>query len=422
MRKSVFALLLALSLTLTGCAAQAGFIPISNGGDLMADIEPSTGASAEASASPEAAADSTAFAVELLKAAYDGGNAVISPVSAYLALSMVANGAAGDTLKEFEEALGAPVGELNGTCKALLEGLNSSSDGLTLKSVNGIWYNTRYDFKINPEFLQTNADYFGAAEVAADFTKPGTLSAINKFVSDNTNGLIPSILDKLDNDAVTVLVNTLYFKGKWASPFKPYDTFDAEFTTADEGAVLTPTMEQEFKSVRYFDADGVLGVVLPYQDSRYAYVAILPPGGVGEFLTGLTADGFKALLASATEEKVRLFIPKYDVSGDYQLNDMLRQLGLTLAFEPAEADFSRLGTAGDNIYINKVLQKVVFKLDEEGTEAAAVTSVQMNTMSMPIKEEEPVVLRLDRPFVYGLLDMETGAPLFLGVLENPTTE
>jgi serpin B len=415
MKKIAVALILAFSLILSGCDAQPAVNKVSYGKNLMADIHP------KAAAVGQVTADSTAFAVNLLKAAYDGGNTVISLVSAYIALSMVANGASGETLKEFENVLGAPVDELNSTCKALMEALNKASDGLTLKTVNGIWYNTEFDFKPNPDFLQKNADYFGAAEIASDFSNPKTLKAINKFVSDNTNKLIPSILDRLDFLDVMILVNTLYFKGNWGSPFKPEDTANDDFTTADGNTVDASTMEKTYDSILYFDNGGTSGVVLPYQDNRFAYVAILPAGNIREYLSGFTATDLKSFISSATDKKVQLYIPKYEVTGDFNLNEILKLMGLRLAFDPVNADFSALDSSPiGNIYTDKVLQKVVFKLNEKGTEATAATTVVMKTTSMPIQQDDTITLRLDHPFIYALVDMETMTPLFMGVMTDPT--
>jgi serpin B len=418
MKKLALVLVLVLSLSISGCAVQTEAkpeaSPMAHSTNLMSDIKPR---SVSVKPSADAAAD---FALGLLKTAYDGKNTVVSPVSAYLALSMVSNGASGDTLKEFESVLGAPTGELNDAGKALMDALNRSSDGLTLKTVNGIWYNSARHFKAAPAFLQTNADYFGAAEIAADFSKPETLEEINRFVSDNTNKLIPSILDNLDPDTLMVLVNTLYFKGKWDSMFIPQFTKDADFTTADGKTVQTPTMQQLYDSIRYFDTGEARGIVLPYQDARFAYVAVLPKGSVTDCLSGLTPDSFKSMIASASNKKVQLFIPKYNVSCGLDLNDILQSMGLKKAFDSAQADFSAIGKADNNIYIGKAIQKVVFKLNEEGTEASAATAIMMELGAAPNQQKEPVVFRLDRPFIYALMDMQTYTPLFLGVMDDPT--
>ena len=386
MKRYAIALILAFATLISGCASSRVPLtakPVVYGTNLMANVKP------QLTAAGQMKADSTAFAIELLKKTYDGKNTVVSPVSAYLALSMVANGAKGETLKEFENVLGAPLADLDSTCKALMDALNVASNGLTLKTVNGIWYNTKYNFKPNAAFLQTNADYFGAAAIASDFSNPATLNAINRFVSDNTNTLIPSILDELEGDAVMVLVNSLYFNGKWASPFKAEKTDDQSFTTAENKKVLVKTMDQTYNSIRYIDSGDSRGIILPYKDSRFAYMAILPSGGVMDYLPGLTADRFRLLVKSATDKKVELTIPKYKATNNFKLVDTLSNMGLRSAFDMYKADLSALGTAGiNNIYIDKAIQKIIFKLDEDGTEAAAVSAVQASAAGLPMKQPE----------------------------------
>ncbi|SHH92500.1 serpin B [Sporobacter termitidis DSM 10068] len=409
MKKIITILLGVAALLLSGCA------PASSAGtvDLMADIRP------RQIAAEQAAADTTAFALKLLETVYDGGNTVVSPLSAYIALSMVANGAAGGTQKEFESVLGAPAEELNAGCKAFVEALNKSSDGLTLKTANGIWYNTAGDFKADQGFLQTNADYYSAAAVASDFSRQETVDDINNYISDNTNGLIQNMVDQLEPNDVMVLVNTLYFNGKWASPFDPVFTQSEAFVPADGKNVRIPTMCQIYDEARCFETEDARGILLPYVSDRFAYVALLPSGGVADYLAALTPESFKGLIASAADRRVELHIPKYTASISKALNEPLRQMGLQSAFDPLKADFSALGTAKNNIFIDNVLQNAVFKLDEQGTEAAAATKVELRSGSAPAEKDKPVVLRLDRPFIYALMDMQTGAPLFLGVLDNP---
>ena len=343
MKKVWTAAVLILALLLSGCANSAA-IGV-GAGNLMADIKSNT---VETGGS---AANTTEFALELLKNTYEGENTVISPLSAYLALAMTANGSAGVTLREFEQVLGAHLDELNDTGKLLLDAFNSASNGVTIKSVNGIWYNTASAFTPNVDFLQTNADYYNAAAIAADFSHQATVDDINRFISDNTNGLIEKMLDNLDGD-IMVLINTLYFKGDWASPFDADETTDARFTLSDGDGIRTPTMEQEYDAVPYFEGDGACGVILPYADARFAYVAILPDGSVSDYVSALTAGAFKDLIDSATDENVKLFLPRYETDGQYDLNDILKTMGLNRAFDPDKADFSAMAQLRLAIYIS----------------------------------------------------------------------
>jgi serpin B len=252
---------------------------------------------------------------------------------------MTANGAAGVTLREFERVLGARLSELNDTGKLLLDAFNETSDGVTLKAVNGIWYNTAGDFEPDDDFLQANADYFNAAAVASDFSKKSTVDDINGFIRENTNGLIEKMLETLGDDAVMVLVNTLYFKGMWRDPFEPINTYDATFTLSGGGEVRTPTMAQEYGAALYFESDGAKGVILPYEGGRYAYAAILPDGGVSEYVSALTGADFSGLLQSASEQNVVLYLPKYEVKDSCELGDILKNMGLQMAFDPKRRTF-----------------------------------------------------------------------------------
>ena len=403
--------LLVIALTLSGCAPAVG---IGTGaGSLM------TGITANSVEVGDSASDTTEFAMNLLRDTYEGKNTVVSPASAYLALAMTANGAAGSTLSEFEQVLSAPLAGLNNTGKLLLDAFNASSDGLTLKAVNGIWYNADSVFEPNRDFLQTNADYFSVAAFASDFSKPSTVDTINEFISSNTNGLIEQMLDQLDDNTIMVLVNTLYFNGIWQNQFDPNNTHDAAFTLSDGENISTPTMIQEYKAVSYFESDDAKGVILPYKDDRYAYVAVLPDSSAAEYVAALTGERFLGLIRTASNQNVVLHLPKYEVKGKYNLNDVLNRMGLRAAFNPDNADFSAMGTASGPIYIGRVLQNTVFKLGEEGTEAAAATVVEACEGCAAPDEMQPIELHLDRPFMYALMDMETMTPLFVGVVENP---
>ncbi len=409
MKKAWLAVLLVFTLAVTGCAQNGA----RGAGDLMSGIRGNDVTAGDT------AADTTDFAVGLLKNTYTGKNTVVSPASAYLALAMTANGALGTTLGEFEQVLGADLDALNDTGKILLDAFNKTSDGVTIKAADGIWYNLGSAFEPDAGFLQANADYYDAAARSADFSKQAAIDDINEFISENTNGLIENMLKQLEEDTVMVLVNTLYFNGKWHYQFDPGDTSDRTFTLTGGEEIRTPMMVREYDAVRYIDSDGARGIILPYRDGRYAYVAVLPGNGVADYMSALTGADFDALVASASEQNVVLYMPKYEVKGSYDLNAILGRMGLRTAFDPANADFSAMGTASDNIYIGRVLQNTVFKLGEEGTEAAAATIVAAEDGCAMPEETQPIELRLDRPFVYALMDMETMTPLFIGVLENP---
>jgi serine protease inhibitor len=404
MKRKIICICLSAVCLLSACAG-----PVTTAGtDLMKGIR---GAKVIPAETP---ADNMDFSINLLKTTYSGENTVVSPVSAYICLSMVANGAAGDTLAEFEEVLGAPVSELNNSCLSLLDGYNSAGGGVQLKSVNGIWINSAAGCTPCEEFLQINADYYKAAAVASDFADGRTLDDINRFIETNTNGLIPKAISKLEPTYVMILTNTLYFHGAWASPFQTNSTSDRRFILSDGNTIMTSSMKQTFDSARYLDTDQASGILLPYENGRFAFVGILPDGNASEYLDTLTADSFRSMLSSISDQKVELYLPKFEMTGDYKLNDVLMNMGIVSAF--TSADFSAMGQGG--LRLSLVRQKTVFKLNEKGTEASAMTEAELTT-AMPVEQPDFIKLDFDRPFLYALMDMETGTPLFLGILENP---
>lgn len=250
------------------------------------------------------------------------------------------------------------------------------------------------------------------------------MEQINAWCSDNTRGLIPTMLDDpLPKDARLALLNAIYFKGDWASPFDTSNTAERPFTREDGTELQVDTMSKYSKSQSYLSSALGEGVVLPYQGEDFAYVAILPREGttVRELYRQLTPEALAELLESESMELCDLRLPKYEISFDQKLNKSLQAMGLVRVFDGGEADLSGLGRTeqGDPPCIDLVKQKAVFKVDEEGTEAAAVTLVTVKCTAMEV-QQEPRELYFDRPFVYMILDVKTQVPLFVGIMDDPS--
>jgi serpin B len=355
------------------------------------------------------------FALRLFKACYDGnGNCLVSPLSVLAALSMTANGAEGDTLAEMEAVLGMSRAELNEFYADYLA-LLPSMEGAKLELANSIWFTSDPHFAVNRDFLQTNADYFGAEICSADFDEQ-TLKDINGWVNDKTEGMIPEIIDKLPDRLVMCLINALAFDAEWEHQFKN-PVPDREFTT-ENGEKRTVTM-MHADGQTYISGEHAEGFIKYYKGGKYAFAALLPEEGmsVSELVASLDAKSLLAMLSGAEENAAKIGLPKFESEYSTSLNDALSALGMPLAFDENRADFSGLGVcAGENIYIGKVLHKTFISVDELGTKAAAVTSVWFVETGINMPDHTVI---LDRPFVYMLIDTETNLPFFIGTLMDP---
>lgn len=353
-------------------------------------------------------------------AAQDAENPVISPLSAYLCIAMLMPGAKENTMAEFEKILGADWEKVAALAASIEAQLKNTGGSTRLDLANSIWTD---DDKavIEEEWLKTVKAYFGPEVYTADLSGSEALKAINKWVNDKTNGMIPTLRDEnYDNDTIMVLLNALYMKAEWAHKFDAESTNDREFTRADGSAVTVPFMNMYEAYESYIKTDDAEGVMLPYDDGRLAFIALKPGSGDARgYAASLTGARLKETIAAAKADTfVTVNIPKFSTGYSVYLTDALKAMGMTDAFDPALADLTGVGGGVDGpLYISSVFQKVKVDVDEEGTEAAAVTEVAIAGTSLIV--EEPIVLTFDKPFVYAIADTETGVPLFVGVMENP---
>lgn len=354
-------------------------------------------------------------------AAQDAENPVLSPLSAYLCLAMLMPGANENTKAEFEKILGADWDYVSALAADIAAQLEKTGGSTKLDLANSIWTD---DDKavIEEEWLKTVKAYFGPDIYSADLPSDGALKAINKWVNDKTNGMIPKLHDdNYDKDTIMVLLNALYMKADWAHKFEGQDTYDREFTKADGSTVTVPFMNMFEAYESYIKTEDAEGIMLPYDDGRLAFIALKPADGdARKYAAGLTGAKLKEAIAAAKADTfVTVNMPKFDTEYSVYLTDALKAMGMTDAFDPDLADLSGAGRGVDGpLYISYVFQKVKVDVDEEGTEAAAVTEIA-TAEGCALPADEPIVLTFDKPFVYAIVDTETGVPLFAGVMENP---
>lgn len=347
------------------------------------------------------------------------GNIMISTPSVYYALAMTLNGADNETRTDMLKALRAENISIDKLNTGLNDWMNSlmNEDRIAKFSIaNSIWY--REGFNANKQFLQTNADYYSAYVKSMDFSDKKAPETINKWVADATNDKIDKIVDKINDNVVMYLINAIYFKGDWKEQFSANNTYKMQFNSP------TGTVETDFMNRRgdmdYLQEDGASGVILPYLDEQFAFVGILPEEGQSpkEFIKNLTPMDFVELMDNKETKNIELSIPKFESSYEDSLKNELSKLGMATAFDPTIADFSLMKEdKNKDLYISEVIHKTFIKVDEKGTEAAAVTSVEVSETAMPAEIQRVV---FDRPFVYGIVDTTTGIPLFMGIMENPT--
>jgi serpin B len=366
-------------------------------------------------------AGSNAFAFGLLReVAQDdaAGNLFLSPLSASLALGMTMNGARGETLDGMRSALGfggAALTEVNPAYHDLMALLLGLDPGVDLRLANSIW--ARQGFPILQSFSDDVSRYFNAEANVLDFNDAGAAGRINDWVKRGTGGMITTIVDPpIPADVVLYLINATYFKGSWSDRFDPAETHDAPFHAAD-GSLPSVRMMHRAGSARYFEAADARGVELPYGRDAFVMDVVLPATGrtVGDVVASLDTARWNGWLAGLRTGAVDVSMPSYRLENDRVLNPQLIRLGMQAAFTPNGADFTGLSPAGKQLFISKVRQKTYADVNEEGTEAAAVTSVGVSLTAMPVL---PTFV-FDHPFLVAIRERFSGTILFLGAVRAP---
>ncbi|MBO5968229.1 MAG: serpin family protein [Clostridia bacterium] len=363
------------------------------------------------------------FAFELLKesnkADYEGNSLLVSPLSVMLALSMTANGAQGETLKQFEEVLGDKmgIGDLNAQLFNYTSSL-SSTEKAKFNLANAVWFTSSPTFSVNRHFISRIENTFDADIVAADMTNPATADEINSWVKKETFDMIDKIIDEgsLDGRTIMVLLNAIAFDAKWETENNCYE----DYFNGTDGKKAATFMRTS--GSRYLEGNDEIGFIKNYAGGDYAFLALLPDEGIdiNDYVASLSGKEFLKICEKDFGDKyeVNTVIPHFSFDCSLSMASVLGKMGIKDAFDPFTADLSGIGeSANGTLHISDVLHKTHIELDNKGTKAAAVTSVTVKATGMsPSTGVKNVVL--DRPFVYAIIDTQTGLPIFLGVCEN----
>lgn len=389
---------------------------MSNSDDLMKDIKPNPDIPQKVELTDVSNGAVTDFAVRLFKASMDNdNNTLISPLSVLVALSMTANGADSETLSQMEGVLGMPIDQLNSWVSSYMSKL-PEEEKYKLSIANAIWFKDTDSFTVNEDFLHTNRDYYGAGIYKAPFDD-STLKEINKWVEDNTDGMIKDILNEIPTSAIMYLVNALAFDAQWQKIYDEYQIREGQFTTED-GKVRD--VELMYSSEGKYLEDGMAtGFIKYYEDRKYAFAALLPNEGVtvSEYIASLDGEHLNEMLMNANQNVVSAAIPKFETEYSVEMSDILKEMGMPNAFSDTLADFTKIGhSTNGNICISRVIHKTYINVDGKGTKAGAATVVELVAESAMEPSEPPKQVFLDRPFVYMLIDCQSNLPFFIGTM------
>ena len=400
-------LVCAMAVNLTGCTMEV------QAKDLMEGITPNNVTALDNLSSQNA--DVTDFAIRLFKASEESGkNTLISPLSVLCALAMTANGAEEETLQQMEEALGITTEDLNLYLYSYMKNL-PQGDKYKLSLANSIWFTEDERFTVNQDFLQANADYYGADIYKAPFNEQ-TKKDINNWVKQNTDEMIPEILDRVPVDAIMYLVNALAFEAEWSAIYEKNQVREGVFTKEDNTKQNVDFMYGSEGT--YLEDENAAGFMKYYKGGKYAFVAMLPDEGVSvsDYIASLTGESVNALLTNPQHTTVYTAIPKFETEYSVEMSEILKDMGMPKAFDPNNAEFEGLGTSNaGNIFISRVLHKTFISVGEKGTKAGAATVVEMAD-GAAAEPQEPKEVYLDRPFVYMLIDCENNIPFFIGTM------
>jgi serpin B len=355
----------------------------------------------------------------------DEGNLFLSPSSVALALAMTYAGADGETRAEMAKTChwNGFDDQLHATAQALLQQMRANSKtGIQLTLANRLWGQS--DFHFLASFLAITQQHYGAELARVDFAQAEqTRQTINAWVAENTQQKITSLLSpsSLSADSRLVLTNAVYFKGNWRVPFGESNTQEADFHLTSSKTISVPMMHRA-GAFQYASNDQCQVLDIPYGDGSLSMILLLPKEveGLAAIEALLNIDSLHSWLSELKREnEVRVYLPKFKSTSQFQLSQTLQNMGMRTAFDPQEANFSGM-TGEPNLFISSVVHKAFVEVNEQGTEAAAATGITMSVTSAPAEPpREPPVFRADHPFLYLIRDNRNSAILFLGRLQNP---
>ena len=345
-------------------------------------------------------------------------NFMVSPLSLSMALAMTWNGAAGATKDEMQKTLkmyGFSDDDVNAYYKKLKEALLKTDPSTQLSIANAIF--TNQNIAIKPTFIHTNQSFYNATVKPVDFSRTETVGIINQWASDNTKGLIKKVIEKTDRNDLMYLLNAIYFKGIWTSEFDKKDTSDKPFTY-ENGTRKNVKMMQQTAKFNYAQDENLQLVQLHYGNEAFSMMVLLPAEGkkLKDVVTATLQESYWGKLRSGlSQAEVELSLPKFKTEYTKRLEQVLKNMGMGIAFTEGMADFSRMSDVP--AFIDFVKQDTYISTDESGTEAAAVTTVGVGYTSVP-SQPQKVVFNANRPFLYIIQENSTGSILFMGVVNN----
>ncbi|MBR2294825.1 MAG: serpin family protein [Clostridiales bacterium] len=441
MKKGIATILLA-TMTLTACGMDPDEIPEVCTDDIVTNQETVTETEdavteeeeiSEEAGSPVKEADiedeedafvnfSMAF---LNRVASEGGdsNFMVSPASLMFAMEMVAQGASGQTRSQIQDVLfpGMTDEEATAYASAMLEAMNSASQ-IELSSANSAWINDAVAGEINADYSASLEDLFSARLECLPFDGEA-VALMNEWVNENTKGMIPDIIESLDPDSAMVLINAVAFDATWEDVYEEDQVYEDDFT--DAAGILSSVDTLHGTESIYMESETATAFLKPYEGGEYAFVGILPKDediSANEFASSFNFEEYQSLWESRTDEYIVVTsIPKFDCDYTVSLTGLLGDMGITDVFTSGAADLSGISDSLD-LYVSSVIQKTHIAVDEEGTEAAAATSVTLryNGVISEVMDEIPEIkeVYLTRPFMYMIVDTETGTPVFTGTVNS----
>ncbi len=345
-------------------------------------------------------------------------NLFISPLSLYMALGMTYNGADGTTKEAMAQTLhieGMSDIDFNKSAKSLIQLLTSLDPGLVMKIANSIWI--RQGFFVESNFTTTNKNYFNATVSDIDLNDPNAVNILNDWVSINTEGYIPKLIDFISKDVVMYLINAVYFDGKWTYTFDKNLTYTTDFRLPD-GSLKPSQMMKQQNEYNFYSGALFTAVDIPYGNENFCFTLILPNENmdVESLIAALNPDDWDKISNEFHKETVNISIPKFKFQHDVEkLDAVLKQLGMGICYNNGVADFTRINKEG-GLSISEVKHKTYIEVDEEGSKAAAATSVAIVKTSLP----NPIIC--NRPFIFLIRENNSQSILFIGKVTDPIFE
>jgi serine protease inhibitor len=375
-----------------------------------------------------AAAADNAFGFRLLNAVQKTtprSNVVLSPVSASLNLSMVLNGADGETRQEMLTALslsGSDIAAINADNAELIKTLRTPTNNVTLSVADSLWSDSRRAM-LRPDYVKQMQTWYDAEVVNLDFSSPGAVPRINTWAARETHDRIPQVIDRIDPTEVALLINAVYFKGQWTRKFDKAQTRQRDFTLADGSVKQLPRMAQSGR-FDYFETPDMQAIRLPFGTGDLVMDVLLPAksSSLGALQAQLTPEHWADWSKRLRPRPGAIELPRFELKSRYRLNGALHELGMRRAFSPQQAHlaglFSPESQHAGPFFISMVLQSTYWKTDEEGSEAAAVTTTTIRAAAVA-RPESPFQMVVDRPFFCAIEDRRSGALLFVGTIYDP---